>query len=149
MYPTCVLLSCLRDSGGIGLGMEIQLPGLVVLSICGTVVGQNTSDPCSRAESQPQPVLRQKQHGQQVNPGYCPTLLHTGETLSGALYPALGLPAQEGFGPVGASPEEDHRGDQRSRAPLLGRQATTSWDCSAWRRRRLCTLLHLLVPKEA
>lgn len=113
MYPTCVLLSCLRDSGGIGLGMEIQLPGLVVLSICGTVVGQNTSDPCSRAESQPQPVLRQKQHGQQVNPGYCPTLLHTGETLSGALYPALGLPAQEGFGPVGASPEEDHS-DQRA-----------------------------------
>lgn len=78
------------------------------------------------------PTTHQKQRGQQVNAGCCPPLFHSEELLSALLYPTLGLPTWEAFGPVGASPNEDHRDHQGSPAPLLWRQAE-SWDFSAWR----------------
>ena len=57
-------------------------------------------------EIQLQPGLHQKQHGQQVEGGDSAPLLHSGETPSGVLPPALGSSAQEIHGPVGAGPEE-------------------------------------------
>ncbi|KAJ7407206.1 hypothetical protein WISP_127908 [Willisornis vidua] len=41
-----------------------------------------------------------------------------GETPPAVLHSALQSPKQEGHGPVGASPEEGHKGDPRAGAPL-------------------------------
>jgi len=60
--------------------------------------------------------------GQQVEGGGSAPLLHSGETPPGVLHPALEPPAQEGHGPVGASPEEGNKNDQRGGAPLLGKK---------------------------
>ncbi|PKU35390.1 rna-directed dna polymerase from mobile element jockey-like [Limosa lapponica baueri] len=45
--------------------------------------------------------------------------LYSGETPLGVLHPALESSAQEGHGPVGTGPVEDHENDQRAGAPLL------------------------------
>ena len=46
----------------------------------------------SSPESQLYPGLHKKQHGQQVEGGDSPPLLHSRETPPGALCPALGPP---------------------------------------------------------
>jgi len=62
---------------------------------------------CTRSpEGQLHPGLHQKQRGQQVEGGDSAALLRSGETPSGVLHPALGPPAQEKHGLVGAGPEE-------------------------------------------
>ncbi|KAJ7415310.1 rna-directed dna polymerase from mobile element jockey-like [Pitangus sulphuratus] len=53
------------------------------------------------------PGLHQKQHRQQVKGGDSAPLLHSCETPTGVLHPALGSSAQEEHGP-GVSPEEAH-----------------------------------------
>ena len=58
-------------------------------------------------------------HGQQVKRGDSAPLLCSGETLPGDLHPALEPSAQEGYGAVGAGPEEGHKNDPRAGAPLL------------------------------
>jgi len=60
-----------------------------------------------------------KQHGQQVEGGDSPPLLHSHGTPTGVLLSALESPAQERHGPVGAGPEEGHENDQRARIALL------------------------------
>jgi len=67
-------------------------------------------------EGQQYPDLHQKWDGQQEERGDCPRLPCTHEDPSVVLPPALGPPAQEGFG---ASLEEAHGDDQRAGAPLL------------------------------
>lgn len=49
-------------------------------------------------------------------------LIHYHETPHGVLHPGLGIPANEGQGAVGVSPEESQK-IQRSGAPLLSREA--------------------------
>jgi len=70
-------------------------------------------------EGQPHPGLHQKQRGQQVKGGDSVPLLHSSKTPLGVLCPALGSTAQERHGPVGMDPEEGHKNDQRTGAPLL------------------------------
>ena len=57
-------------------------------------------------ESQPYPVLHQKQHGQQVKGGDSAPLLRSGDRPPRVLCPTLQPSAQEGHGPVGVGPEE-------------------------------------------
>jgi len=57
-------------------------------------------------KSQPYPRLHHKQRGQQVEGGDSAPLLHSGESPSGVLCPALEPSAQERDGAVGAVPEE-------------------------------------------
>jgi len=64
-------------------------------------------------EDQPYAGLHQKKRGQQVEGGDSAPLFCSGETPSGVLCPALEPSAQERHGPVAASPEEDHKNDQR------------------------------------
>jgi len=70
-------------------------------------------------ESQTYPGLHQQKRGQQVERGDSAPLFCSGETPPGDLHPALEPSAQEGHGPVGVSPEEGHKNDQRDGAPLL------------------------------
>lgn len=70
-------------------------------------------------EGQLHPGLHKKLSGQQVEgvdsaPLLCPT-----ETPAGVLRPALRSSTQERHGSAGAGPEEDHKDNQRVRAPLL------------------------------
>ncbi|PKU46723.1 rna-directed dna polymerase from mobile element jockey-like [Limosa lapponica baueri] len=64
------------------------------------------------------PGLHQKKHGQQVEAGDSVPLFHSRETPPEILHPALG-PSTKGHGPVGASPEEGQKHEQRAGAPLL------------------------------
>lgn len=65
------------------------------------------------------PGLLSKQGGQQGGGGDSPPVLLSAEAPPGAPCPALGPPAQERHGCVGAGPEEDHRNDGRDGTPLL------------------------------
>jgi len=47
--------------------------------------------------------------------------LCSGETPPAVLYPALESSIQEGYGPVGTSPEDDHKNGQRDEKPPLVR----------------------------
>ena len=79
---------------------------------------------CARSpESQPCPGLHQKKHGQQVEGGDSVLLLHSAETPPAVLRPALGSPAQERHGAVGARPEKGHKDGQRAATALLCRKA--------------------------
>ena len=69
-----------------------------------------------RQESPLYPGLPQKQRSQQVKGGDSAPSLHSGETPPGVLRPALEPSAQERHR---AGPEEGHKDDQRSGAPLL------------------------------
>ncbi|KAK4825805.1 hypothetical protein QYF61_002410 [Mycteria americana] len=76
------------------------------------------SQQCALA-AQPYPGLHQKKRGQQVEGGDSAPLLRSGETPPAVLRPALESSAQERHGPVGVSPEEGHKNDQRAGAPVL------------------------------
>ena len=71
------------------------------------------------SEGQPYPGLHQDKRGQQVKKEDSAALLCSGETSPGGLHPALEPSAQEGHGPVGAGPEEGHKDNLRTGAPLL------------------------------
>ena len=67
--------------------------------------------------------------GLQVEEGDSAPLLCSHETTSGVLHPILDdeePSTQEGCGAVGAGPEERHKDDQKSEAPLLRRQYKTA-----------------------
>ncbi|PKU46074.1 hypothetical protein llap_3643 [Limosa lapponica baueri] len=53
--------------------------------------------------------LHQRKHSQQVVGGGSAALLLSCWTPPGVLHPVLESPAYEGYGPVGASPEEGHK----------------------------------------
>ena len=63
--------------------------------------------------------LHQKRSGQQREGGDCSSLLCPHEILSGVLCAGLGPTVQEGCGAVGLGPEEGHRNDRRTEAPLV------------------------------
>uniref|UniRef100_A0A8B9NLB4 GCF C-terminal domain-containing protein n=1 Tax=Accipiter nisus TaxID=211598 RepID=A0A8B9NLB4_9AVES len=63
--------------------------------------------------------LYPKRHSLTANGISMPSTLVRQPPPPRVLYSALGPPTQEGHGPVGASPEEDHEDDQRAGAPLL------------------------------
>jgi len=65
------------------------------------------------------PGLHQKQRGQQGVGADSAPLLHSCETPSRVLHPALEPSAHERYGPVGAVLEEGHKNDQRAGAPPL------------------------------
>lgn len=54
-------------------------------------------------------------------------LLYSCETLSGVPHPVLQLPRQEGYGVVGAGPEEGHEDDQRAGVPFNPKYAMSLW----------------------
>ena len=70
-------------------------------------------------ESQPDPGLHQKKHGQQGKWDDSASLLYSSEASPGVLCPALEPSAQGRHGPVGADPEEGHKNRQRAGTPLL------------------------------
>lgn len=69
------------------------------------------------------PGLLKKLSGQKVKGGDSALLLRPCETPVGVLHPPRRSSTQERHGSVGVGPEEDHKDDQRVRAPLLQRQA--------------------------
>ena len=60
-------------------------------------------------ESQPYPELHQKKQGQQGEEGDSASLLCSGETSPGVLYPDVESSVQERHGPAGACSEEGHK----------------------------------------
>ncbi|GAB0182043.1 mitochondrial enolase superfamily member 1 [Grus japonensis] len=79
----------------------------------------NRSRQCALAAQKANHVLHQEKCDQQVEGGDPAPLLPSGETPPGVLHPPLGCPVEERHGPVGVSPEEGHKVDQRAGAPLL------------------------------
>ncbi|GAB0206688.1 mitochondrial enolase superfamily member 1 [Grus japonensis] len=63
--------------------------------------------------------IKRSMESQQVEGSNSSPLLRSDETPPGVLHPALGSSVQERHRPVGASPEEDHKNDQRAGTPLL------------------------------
>ncbi|XP_051633419.1 translation initiation factor IF-2-like [Manacus candei] len=86
---------------------------------------QNGREQCAAPalKARPRPGPHPKQRGQQAEGRSSAPLLCSGESPAGALHPAPGPSAQEGHGPVGASPKEGHEVDKRIGAPPLRRQA--------------------------
>lgn len=70
-------------------------------------------------ESQHYLVFHQMKCSQQVKRGEPAPLLCTGETSPGVLPSDLESSVKEGYAPVGAHPEEDHKSDSRDGTPLL------------------------------
>jgi len=69
-------------------------------------------------ESHLYPGLHPKQSGQQVKKGDSASVLRSGETPLGVLYPALEPSSQKRHRPVGAGPEDRHKNDPRDGTPL-------------------------------
>ncbi|PKU42123.1 rna-directed dna polymerase from mobile element jockey- hypothetical protein [Limosa lapponica baueri] len=79
----------------------------------------NMSRQCVLAAQKAKCILGCRMRGQQVEGGDSAPLLCSGETPSGGLCPALESSAQEGHGPVGTSPAEVRKDDQRAGEPPI------------------------------